>query len=99
MPDLRQPPPLMRPGEIGVELFERVCRLHAVGVALQDDCRHADPWLRGELGFDRLQRRIARRIAIAMPVGLDRDRDEIRIVERNGAPFERRVVEGPMRRL
>ena len=56
-------------------------RLDAVGLALQRDGRHRDLGLRGKARFDLLQRRIARRIAEAVAIGMDCHRDEIRIVE------------------
>src|SRR5262249_9116661 len=51
-----------------------------------------------ELLLDRLQRRVAIGITEAMSVGLDRDRDEVRIVERLCGRLEGRVVERPVRR-
>ena len=44
------------------------------------------------------ERRVAGSVAVAVPVGLDHDLDEIGIVERGRAPLEGRLVEAPFRR-
>ena len=65
---------------------------------MQHDGRHLDRGLSGEPLLDCVERRIARRIAVADPVGVSRNVDEIRIVEGFRRALERRVVELPVRR-
>ena len=49
--------------------------------AMQDDRRDCDRRLGGKPILDRLQRRIARRLIIAVAIGLDHDLDKIRVVK------------------
>ena len=70
----------------------------AVRLAVQDDRRHRDRRLRGERLLDRLERRVSRRIAVAVPVRVDRHVDEIGIVPGGRGPRERLLIERPMRR-
>ena len=55
--------------------------VHAVIGAVQDDRRDGDRRPLGQAMLDRIETRVARRIAVAMPVGVNDDVDEIRIVE------------------
>src|ERR1041385_4058085 len=71
-----------RPGEEAVMVLRCAGRLDAIDLALQRNARHRDFGLTGELLLDRLQRRIASRIAETMAIRLNRHVDEIRIVER-----------------
>jgi hypothetical protein len=59
----------------------RLRRVHTVGLALQGDSRHRDLGLRRQTLLDGFHRRVAGRIAVTMAIGLDRYRDEIRVVE------------------
>src|SRR5579863_7034811 len=70
------------PGEQRGMRIRRLGRRDAVGLALQGDRRHGDLRPGGEFLLDRLERRIARRIAETMTIGLNGHVDEIGIVER-----------------
>ena len=48
---------------------------------MQDDRRDCDRRLGGKPILDRLQHRIARRLIIAVAIGLDHDLDKIRVVK------------------
>ena len=72
--------------------------MDAIAGAVQDYGRHGDRRLRDETLLDRLERRIAGGVAEPMAVGLNDDRDEILVIERDCAALERRVVEAPARR-
>jgi hypothetical protein len=64
---------------------------------LQHDGRYRDRRARREPLLDALKRRVTWRVAEAVPVGLDDDVDEIRIVERRRWALEGRIVEFPGR--
>jgi hypothetical protein len=66
--------------------------------AVQDDRRHRDRRLRGELLLDRIEAWIARCEAEAVAIGLDHHLDKIRVVEGCRGPLEGGVVEMPVRR-
>ena len=66
--------------------------------AVQDDARHGDRRALGEAALDVVEARIAGRVAVAVPVGVDHDVDEVGIVERRRGVLEGRVVEAPGRR-
>ena len=70
---------------------------YAIVQAMQRNRRHNDGRLLGQPVLDRLQTGIARRIAEAMPVGMDYNVDEIRIVERLCAQGKVGVAESPAR--
>src|SRR5258708_32493420 len=72
--------------------------MDAVALAMQHDCPHRYRRLCFEAPLGRFEGRIACRVAEAMTVGLNDDVDEVRIVERRGAPLIGRVVEMPVRR-
>src|SRR5262249_27276258 len=63
--------------------------------SMQDDRWHGDRRPCGEAMLDRVEAWIARRIPVAMPVRVDDDVDEIRIVERWRGLLERGIVELP----
>ena len=73
-------------------------RPHAVVGAVEGDRPDADRGLLGQAAFDLGVRRIARHQREPVPVRLDHDLDEVRIVESGGAALERGVVELPARR-
>ena len=56
-------------------------RRHGVLGALQDDARHRDRRALGEPALDGVEARIARGVAVAVPVGMDHHVDEVGIVE------------------
>ena len=58
-----------------------VRRGNPIGFALQSDCRDGDRRLECELLFDCVERRVPRRAAVTVTIGLDHDLDKIRIVE------------------
>src|SRR5204863_5060379 len=69
-----------------------------VAAALQYDRGHLDRWLRGEALLDLFEIGIARGIAEAVPVGVNDDIDEIRVVERGRRALVGRIVKLPVRR-
>jgi len=73
-------------------------REHPVSRAMQRDGRHSDSRLGRQLAFDLLDRRVSGHDAVAMPVRVDDDIDEIRVVEGNGGLLVRRVIEAPVGR-
>ena len=75
----------------------RLRRVYTVGLALQGDSRHRDLGLRRQTLLDGFHCRVAGRKAVTMAIGLDRHRDEIRVVERACAALEGGIVERPMR--
>src|SRR5262252_7312510 len=66
-------PALVWPREVRIWLVRRAERTDTVVHAMDGDGRDADGWLLGELRFDGLERGIARRVAVAVAVGLDDD--------------------------
>ena len=58
-----------------------VRRRNPVGFSLQSDCLHSDRRLARELRFDRIERRVARRDAVTVTIGLYHHIDKIRIIE------------------
>src|SRR5689334_4197787 len=93
MPGARHEPALIRPGEMLRMAFGRGWWRNPVCLAMQHDCRDGDLRLRGELRLDVRERRIARHIAVAHPIGVDHHVNEIRIVERWRTLLEQRGVE------
>ena len=71
---------------------------YAIGRTMQHDRGHLDLRLGSETLFQRLDRRIARCRAIAMPIGLDRHGDKVGIVEALRRSHESGIVEAPVRR-
>ena len=65
---------------------------------MQDHRGHDDRWPLGQVTLDHVEAWITCRIAVTMPVRVDDDLDEIRVVERWRGPLERGVVESPGRR-
>ena len=53
----------------------------SVRLAMQDDRRHADWWPHRQLRLAAIVGPVARSVAVTMPVGLNDDIDEIRVVE------------------
>ena len=94
----RNHPALEGAGEVASVLGGRLRRGDAVAAAMGRDGRHRNRWLLRQALLDRLQRRVALRIAEAMAVGLDHDIDKIRVVEGTRALLIGRVVELPVRR-
>src|SRR5262245_65248517 len=65
---------------------------------MQNDRGHGDRRPSGQVTLDRVETWIARRVQMTMPIRVDHDIDEIRVVERYGGPLERGIVESPGRR-
>jgi len=65
---------------------------------MQHDRRHRDRRSCGEVTLDLVEARVARGIAVAVAVGVDYHRHEIRVVEGWGRAVEGGVVEAPARR-
>src|SRR6266567_1167049 len=66
--------------------------------AVQDHGRHLDARPLREPALDRVEARIARRIAMPMPVEMDHHRDEVGVVEGDRDALEDSIVEPPARR-
>ena len=79
--------------------FAVCCRNDPVRVPVQRDCRNLDNRHCSKLQFDTLIRRVSRRQAKAMTVGVDRRIDVIRILEGTRVPVEGRLVKAPGRRV
>ena len=79
-------------------LLGRLGPLNAVDFTLKRNGRHRNLRLAGQAVLDRFQRRIARRVAVPVRMGLDGHSDKIGIVEGRGAALESCVIELPGRR-
>ena len=71
-------------GEMPGVVFRAGGGADPVGGAVQHHGRHRNHRARGEPRLDRGVVRVARRIVVAVPIGLDHHRDDIRVVERGG---------------
>ena len=76
-------------------LISRAARLERVACTVKGHGRYNDLWAICQADFQVLQRWIARHQPERMPVGVNDNLDEVRIVERIGGARERRLIKIP----
>ena len=89
--------PAFHEGEEFTSMLVRHLGNNAVRLAVQDDRRYRNRWLRGQRLFQLFILRVAGRVSVSMAVRMDRDLDEVRIIPRGRGLFEHAVGELPMR--
>src|SRR5271168_4817710 len=70
---------------------------YTIAGTVQHDRRHSDRWTFRQALFERIQRWIAWRVAIAVPIRLDRHVDEVWVVKAFCRGLKRSIVELPVR--
>ncbi len=97
MPGTGDDPAVVSALEMGLVKILCNWRINAIILPLENDTWHDDVRLLGKLVLDRLERRITLDTAETVPVGMDHNLHEIRVVKGGGGRVKCRGIEAPGR--